>query len=87
MAILYNSGEDNVENSHIGAQLRNSGAFTIPVVLSFLVFAMLYMPCVATIYAIKRESGSWKWALFSVGYSIALAWGVAFLVFRVALMF
>ncbi|MCL2434669.1 MAG: ferrous iron transport protein B [Lentimicrobiaceae bacterium] len=87
MAILYSSGEDNLENPHIGTQLRNSGVFTIPVVLSFLVFAMLYMPCVATIYAIKRESGSWKWALFSVVYSIALAWGVAFVVFRVALLF
>jgi ferrous iron transport protein B len=85
MAILYNTGEDDFENQYIGAQLRTSDAFTIPIVLSFLVFAMLYMPCVATIYAIKRESGSWKWALFSVIYSIALAWGVAFVVFRVAL--
>ena len=86
MAILYHTGEENLENPHIGAHLKKSGVFTIPVALSFLVFAMLYMPCVATIYAIKRESGSWKWALFSVGYSIALAWGVAFVVFRVALL-
>jgi len=86
MAILYHAGEDNLENPHIGTHLKNSGAFTIPVVLSFLVFAMLYMPCVATIYAIKRESGSWKWALFSVVYSIVLAWVVAFVVFRVASM-
>jgi ferrous iron transport protein B len=84
MAILYHAGEDNLENPHIGTHLKNAGVFTVPVVLSFLVFAMLYMPCVATIYAIKRESGSWKWALFSVVYSIALAWVVAFVVFRVA---
>jgi len=87
MAILYHSEEDNLENPHIGTHLKNAGVFTTPVVLSFLVFAMLYMPCIATIYTIKKESGSWKWALFSVGYSIALAWGVAFVVFRVALMF
>jgi len=87
MAILYHSGEDDLENSHIGTHLKNTGAFTIPVVLSFLVFAMLYMPCIATIYTIKKESGSWKWALFSVGYSIALAWGAAFVVFRGASMF
>ena len=87
MAILYYTGEDDTENQHVGTHLKRSGVFTIPVALSFLVFAMLYMPCVATIYAIKRESGSWKWALFSVIYSIALAWGVAFVVFRVALMF
>ncbi|MCL2289635.1 MAG: ferrous iron transport protein B [Bacteroidetes bacterium] len=84
MAILYHAGEDDLENPHIGTHLKNSGAFTIPVALSFLVFAMLYMPCVATIYAIRRESGSWKWALFSVVYSIALAWIISFVVFRVA---
>jgi len=59
--------------------------FSPAVVLSFLVFAMLYMPCIATFFTIKRESKSWGWALFSVGYSIALAWGVAFVVFKVVL--
>jgi len=86
MAILYHTGEDP-ENQQVGAHLKKSGVFSIPVVLSFLVFAMLYMPCVATIYAIKRESGAWKWALFSVIYSIALAWVVAFVVFRLASIF
>jgi len=84
MAILYHAGEDNLENPHIGTHLKNAGVFTIPVVLSFLVFAMLYMPCIATIYTIKKESGSWRWALFSVVYSIALAWIISFIVFRLA---
>jgi len=66
----------------VGDHLKNASIFTTPAVLSFLVFAMLYMPCVATIFTIKRESRSWKWALFSVVYSIALAWGVAFVVYQ-----
>ncbi|MDR2970661.1 MAG: ferrous iron transporter B [Bacteroidales bacterium] len=81
MAILYNT---NHEETQIGTSLQKNNLFTTPVVLSFLVFAMLYMPCIATIFIIKRESGTWKWALFSVGYSIALAWGAAFAVFRLA---
>jgi len=84
MAILYHTGE---EETQMGDHLKNANIFTTPSVLSFLVFAMLYMPCIATIFTIKRESGYWKWALFSVVYSIALAWAVAFVVFRVALMF
>ena len=84
MTILYQTDE---EEGQVGAHLKNTNIFTIPAVLSFLVFSMLYMPCVATIFTIKKESGGWKWALFSVGYSIALAWIVAFAVFRVAGMF
>jgi len=83
MAILYNTGEDDMQ---IGENLKSSGVFTPAVALSFLVFAMLYMPCIASIFTIKRESKSWHWALFSVGYSIALAWGVAFVVFKVILL-
>jgi ferrous iron transport protein B len=86
MAILYIDNDEDMAHSHIGAHLKSSGAFTVPCALSFLVFAMLYMPCVATIFTIKRESASWRWALFSVGYSIALAWIVAFTVFKVAFL-
>lgn len=41
---------------------------------SFLLFVLLYFPCVAVIAAIKGETGSWKWALFSAGYTTFLAW-------------
>jgi ferrous iron transport protein B len=81
MAILYYVEDENPDNNQIGEQLKSAGIFTLPVALSFLVFSMLYMPCVATIFTIKRESGSWLWALFSVVYSIALAWVVAFAVY------
>ncbi|MDR0206215.1 MAG: ferrous iron transporter B [Bacteroidales bacterium] len=79
MAILFNTCEEDMQ---IGENLKSSGVFLPAVTLSFLVFAMLYMPCIATIFTIKRESKSWGWALFSVGYSIALAWGAAFVVLK-----
>jgi len=41
---------------------------------------LIYFPCVAVIAAIKKESGSWKWALFTIGYTTGLAWLLAFLV-------
>ena len=53
----------------------------------FLLFVLLYFPCLATVAAIKSETGSWKWALFAAGYTTALAWIVSALVFRIGLLF
>ena len=54
--------------------------------LAFMVFVLLYFPCIATFVAIKNESGGWKWAIISAVYTIALAWIVAFIVYRVAML-
>ena len=56
--------------------------FTPLVALSFLLFVLIYVPCIATISAIVNESGSWKWGLFVIGYTCALAWVVSFLVYQ-----
>ncbi len=51
--------------------------------ISFLLFILIYMPCVAVIATVNRESGSWKWALFLIVYTTALAWILSFTVFQV----
>ena len=53
----------------------------------FLLFVLLYFPCIATIAAIKGETGSWKWALFAAGYTTLLAWVVSAVVFQVGCLF
>ena len=53
----------------------------------FLLFVLLYFPCIATIAAIKGETGSWGWALFAAGYTTALAWVVSAVVFQVGCLF
>ena len=53
----------------------------------FLLFVLLYFPCLATIAAIKGETGSWKWALFAAAYTTLTAWVVSALVFRIGLLF
>ena len=50
---------------------------------AFLMFILLYFPCVAVVAAVRKESGKWKWALFMVGYTTTVAWLVAFLVNQV----
>ncbi|WP_028898101.1 ferrous iron transport protein B [Prevotella sp. HUN102] len=54
---------------------------------SFLIFVLLYFPCVATIAAVKGETGSWKWGIFSAVYTTVLAWVVSALVFQIGMLF
>ena len=61
--------------------------FTTLTVISLLLFTLIYFPCVATIAAIKNESGSWKWALFTIAYTTSLAWTVSFLVYQIGSFF
>ena len=53
----------------------------------FLLFILLYFPCLATIAAIKGETGSWKWAGFAAAYTTLLAWVVSALVYQAGLLF
>lgn len=93
MGILYapEESEDKLVDS-LQQQVYPEGArkgqpvFTPAVALSFMAFVLLYFPCFATIGALSREAGR-KWAAFSVVHSLTLAWVVAFLVFRLALLF
>ena len=61
--------------------VRNDGTavYTTGTALAFMLFVLIYFPCLATIVAIKNETASWKWALFAVAYSLGLAWLVAYL--------
>jgi ferrous iron transport protein B len=55
--------------------------------LSFLFFSLLYVPCIGAVVSIYKESKSLKWTAFTVGYTISLAWIVAFVVYRIALLY
>ena len=55
--------------------------------LAYMVFILLYFPCIATFVAIKNETGGWKWALFTAVYTIVLAWVMAFATFQIASLF
>lgn len=55
--------------------------------LAFMVFVLLYFPCIATLVAIRRETGSWKYVAFSVVYNTSLAWLLSFITYRIALLF
>ena len=57
------------------------------IAFAFMVFCLIYIPCMATIAVIRRETGSWKWTAFAVLYLIALAWVVAALIYQIGRLF
>jgi len=62
---------------------RLPGAITPLIALSFMVFVLLYLPCIGTLTAISRETGSWKWGAFMLVYSFSVAWLLSFIIFQV----
>ena len=61
-----------------------SPSFTPLIAYSFMLFVLLYFPCIATLIAIGRESGHWKWGFFSALYSCGIAWLICFVVYQTA---
>jgi len=95
MAVLYGTENDQHKNELLQTRLQNQRyeygprrgepVFNQAAALAFLVFVLLYFPCIAAIAAIKRESGSWKYALFTVFYTTSAAWIGAFLTYHLAI--
>ena len=85
---------DNVSSSAVadtGAETRLQKALVRSVTpagaLAYMVFILLYFPCIATFIAIKNEAGGWKWAIITAVYTILLAWLAAFITFNLASLF
>ncbi|MCX4358260.1 MAG: ferrous iron transport protein B [Rikenellaceae bacterium] len=92
MAVVNNIDGDDSEqllSSRLKTERFESGprkgeiVFTRATALSFLTFVLVYFPCVAVISAIRRESGKWRWALFTVLYTTGAAWILSFIVYNI----
>ena len=90
MGVLYNSNSEKFRSElqhdvalQHGISYNAAGPLTTLTAYCFLLFVLLYFPCIATIAAIKGETGSWRWALFAAGYTTMLAWVVSAVVFQV----
>jgi ferrous iron transport protein B len=95
MAVLYQANEADPTTSlqtRISEEVYSAGpkegepVFTPLAGISFLLFVLFYLPCIAVIAAVGRESGSWKWAAFVLFYTTSLAWLVSFAVYQVGSM-
>ncbi|WP_418946194.1 ferrous iron transport protein B [Phocaeicola coprocola] len=82
LGVLY-TNDDDIESVDLADRIP----ITPLVAYGYMLFVLIYFPCIATVAAIKNESGSWKWAAFTVCYTTLLAWIVAFLVHQVGGIF
>jgi ferrous iron transport protein B len=98
MGVLYQGNETGTgaaisleeklqEQTYQEGPQKGEKIFTPLVAFSYMLFILIYFPCIAVIAAIKKESGSWKWAAFTVVYTTALAWIASFLVYNIGSIF
>jgi ferrous iron transport protein B len=96
IGVLY-SGDDSFADddtfSDDGAkytrlrQLMVADGVTPLVAYCYLLFVLLYFPCIATVVAIRHETGSWRWASFAAVYTTVVAWVVSAIVFQLGSLF
>ena len=91
LSVLYTGDADDEQG--LSERLANERdaegnlVFTPLIALSLMFFVLIYFPCIATVTAIVKESNSWKWGLFVIGYTCTLAWIVSFAVFQIGSLF
>jgi ferrous iron transport protein B len=94
MSVLYqesadvNAGGESLQAKLQAAKFTEGGKagqliFTPVTAFAYLMFILLYFPCIAVVAAVRRESSKWKWAVFMVSYTTAVAWVVGLLVSQV----
>lgn len=93
MGVLYaddetvaDDTEDNSGKYGVLRQKMEADGMTPLIAFSYLLFVLIYFPCIATIAAIKGETGSWKWAAFAAGYTTLLAWIVSTCVYQTGML-
>ncbi len=84
LGVLY-TNDANADT--VSLAQRVSASATPLIAFCYMLFVLIYFPCIATLVAIKQESGSWKWALFAALYSTGLAWVISFAVYQIGGIF
>lgn len=90
LGVLYVGDDDAAalsERLSSPSKITGKAPFDKASALAFMVFVLLYFPCIATLAAVTRETGSWKYTAFSLIYNTTLAWILAFATYRIALLF
>ncbi len=87
LGVLYAVDDAEEDNASLSQKLVSSGNYSRSAALAMMIFILLYFPCIATVMAIAHEAGGWKWALLSILYNTLLAWALAFVVYRLGILF
>ena len=86
MSILY-LGEDDYEEDDPVFRERIRAEIPLLNAIAFLIFVLLYFPCIAVFVTLKKQSGKWRYPIFLTLYTTTLAWVVAFAVYQIGRLF
>jgi len=87
MGTLYALGDTDEESSALRERLLANPNYNKAVALAFMIFVLLYIPCIAATIVFHRESGKWKWTIFYGLYTTSIAWIMAFLTYNISKFF
>jgi ferrous iron transport protein B len=90
MAVIHQASDEPKAGERLSplqVALRDNSGLSPLTALAFMVFTLIYTPCLGTIAMIRREAGSWGWAAFTVGYGLVLGWGLAWVTVAVGRAF
>lgn len=91
LGVLYTGdGDDSqllAERLTTPSPVIGKAPFTKATALAFMVFVLIYFPCIATMIVIVREAHDWRYGLFSLVYNTFVAWALAWVTYRIALLF
>lgn len=82
LGVLY-TNDGNLDDDALPERIAQQSDITPLIAFAYMLFTLLYFPCIATLAAIRQETGNWKWPLFAACYTTVLAWIVAFLVYQI----
>lgn len=91
LGVLY-TGDEDIDDHSLASRLKTPSEngkpdFTPAVAIAFMIFVLLYFPCMATVTAVVKETGSWWYGVFSMVYNTIVAWLVAFAGYHIAMLF
>lgn len=97
MGVLYQEDDSSQDVRSLSERLREQTyttgsragqkVYTPIVAFAFMAFVLIYLPCIAVIAAVRKETGGWKWSVFLAVYTTGLAWLVAFLIYQIGSLF
>ena len=89
LGVMYAQGEEasaSADDDDTALQAALKASIPVAAAIAYMVFVLLYFPCIATFVAIKNETGKWRWAILVCVYTILIAWIAAYVAYRIGLL-
>ncbi|MBI9072050.1 MAG: ferrous iron transport protein B [Melioribacteraceae bacterium] len=87
MGTIYALGDTDEESANLRTRLQSDPNYNEAVAIAFMVFVLLYVPCISATIVFFREAGNIKWTLLYLGYTTSMSWIMAFIAYNITKLF